>query len=218
MNYPCRVIQDLLPLYYDGVCSEETREVVTQHLSECASCRLFYQKMCEADEMVVSTPQWNRELQKASSFRSFKKKLMLKQVITTGIALVFLVFVFCSVVGILKNSIQVLPYEDTISASMANGSLIAQLQGNEASHLTVKRVELPEQGITYLFFCLSASKWDALTTSSKAYFAYTLCPAEKGAEDIDCVYYYTGDYTGLESVSTEELQQILDASVLLWRK
>ena len=47
---------------------------------------------------------------------------------------------------------------------------------------------------------------------------YVLCPAEKSADAIDRVYYYTGDYTGLESMSRDELQKVIDASVLLWSK
>ena len=39
MNYPCSVIQDLLPLYIDGVCSEESRKVIDEHLAGCAACR-----------------------------------------------------------------------------------------------------------------------------------------------------------------------------------
>ena len=33
MKYSCNMIQDLIPLYIDGVCSEESKEAVEQHLS-----------------------------------------------------------------------------------------------------------------------------------------------------------------------------------------
>ena len=39
MKTPCNVIQDLLPQYHDGVCSDETRELVEEHLRECENCR-----------------------------------------------------------------------------------------------------------------------------------------------------------------------------------
>ena len=35
----CDVIRDLLPLYHDSVCSEESRRVVEEHLETCESCR-----------------------------------------------------------------------------------------------------------------------------------------------------------------------------------
>lgn len=37
-KYNCDVIQDLLALYHDGVCSEESRTVVEEHLAECERC------------------------------------------------------------------------------------------------------------------------------------------------------------------------------------
>ncbi|MBQ9948162.1 MAG: zf-HC2 domain-containing protein [Oscillospiraceae bacterium] len=37
-KYSCAIIQDLLALYHDGVCSEDSRQAVEQHLSECEKC------------------------------------------------------------------------------------------------------------------------------------------------------------------------------------
>lgn len=38
-KYSCEIIQDLLALYHDGICSEDSRKVVEQHLTECNKCR-----------------------------------------------------------------------------------------------------------------------------------------------------------------------------------
>ena len=34
----CEIVRDLLPLYHDGVCSEESRRAVEEHLVGCAAC------------------------------------------------------------------------------------------------------------------------------------------------------------------------------------
>ena len=47
MNLACKVIEDLLPLYCDGACSEETRALIEAHLQECASCRAYLAKIQE---------------------------------------------------------------------------------------------------------------------------------------------------------------------------
>ena len=39
MNYPCDTIKDLLPLYHDDVCSDASRQIVDEHLQECAACK-----------------------------------------------------------------------------------------------------------------------------------------------------------------------------------
>lgn len=38
MKLTCDIVQDLLPLYEDGLCSETSREAIEEHLKECALC------------------------------------------------------------------------------------------------------------------------------------------------------------------------------------
>lgn len=35
----CEIIKDLLPLYYDKVCSNDSRKMVEDHLAECSNCK-----------------------------------------------------------------------------------------------------------------------------------------------------------------------------------
>lgn len=43
--YDCEIIQDLLPLYQDEVCSGVSRKVVEEHLAECDNCRNVAEKL-----------------------------------------------------------------------------------------------------------------------------------------------------------------------------
>ncbi len=45
MRIPCEIITDLLPLYIDGVCGEETKGYVKEHLETCDSCSQKYRYM-----------------------------------------------------------------------------------------------------------------------------------------------------------------------------
>ena len=38
MKLPCKVIEDMLPMYYDKVCSEESAALVEEHLKDCPKC------------------------------------------------------------------------------------------------------------------------------------------------------------------------------------
>ncbi len=38
MKLSCKVIEDMLPMYYDKVCSEESALLVEEHLKECPHC------------------------------------------------------------------------------------------------------------------------------------------------------------------------------------
>ena len=39
MKISCNIIRDLLPLYLDQVCSEESKDMIENHLTECENCR-----------------------------------------------------------------------------------------------------------------------------------------------------------------------------------
>lgn len=35
----CDIVKDILPLYYDNVCSSDSKQMVEEHLSDCDSCK-----------------------------------------------------------------------------------------------------------------------------------------------------------------------------------
>ena len=41
----CGIIQDLLPLYYDDVCTPASKELVQRHLEHCVTCRALYEEL-----------------------------------------------------------------------------------------------------------------------------------------------------------------------------
>ena len=210
MTYPCNMIQDLLPLYLDGVCSEESKKIIEQHLAECSTCKKYYAAMCEAEESTIMPPAPEEEVQKAASFRSVRKKILRKQLLIAGASFVVIAFIIFAAIGILKSSVNVVEYQDNISVSMVNGSLIGRLKGSQESYLKIIRTttETDAGEKNYLFYYVSDTQWDALTTNSQVFSEYTLCPSDKGADLIDSVYYYTGDYTGIEDMNNSELQAV----------
>lgn len=220
MNYPCNLIQDLLPLYLDGVCSEESKTVVEQHLIKCPNCRKYYSAMCESDEIIIMPPNAEREIQKATSFQSVKKTLFRKQILIAAVSIIVLAVIAFAVISVLKNSVGIVEYEDNISVSMIDGSLVGRLNGSQETYIKIIRttIEADGQEENYLFYYLSDTKWNDLTTSRQVFSEYVLCPMDKGADQIDRVYYYTGDYTGIETMGSDKLQEIINASVLLWSR
>ena len=49
----CGVVKDLLPLYVDDIVSEESREVVKEHLTTCADCKRYHEKLKEDAEAPI---------------------------------------------------------------------------------------------------------------------------------------------------------------------
>lgn len=56
----CSIIQDLLPLYVDGVVSEDTAQAVEEHLETCEACRKTAEQMKQGLEL-PSNPDLNQE-------------------------------------------------------------------------------------------------------------------------------------------------------------
>ena len=52
----CNVVRDLIPLYIDGCCSEESANIVKEHIKDCDACRKLLEEMRKpADAISVSS-------------------------------------------------------------------------------------------------------------------------------------------------------------------
>ena len=45
MRLPCEMIQDLMPLYEEGLCSAATHTAVEEHFQDCEQCRKQAEQM-----------------------------------------------------------------------------------------------------------------------------------------------------------------------------
>lgn len=61
----CEIIKDLIPLCSEGLCSEESRLAVEEHIRECESCRLLYEHIPENTED-IRLPEENSAMKKLS--------------------------------------------------------------------------------------------------------------------------------------------------------
>jgi len=86
----CEVIKDLIPLYIDGCCSEESRKIVEEHIGSCKKCQQLFDDMsaapdiipvCEAPQKLNKINDWKASvLQSVLLFISFA-------LITVGVAI-----------------------------------------------------------------------------------------------------------------------------------
>ncbi len=89
----CGVIADLLPLYIDEACSEESKKLVEVHLEECETCREALQKMKVEIELPAETGDAQDGLRRIKKL--LKKKYILFAVTAAAIAAVCVGFSFC---------------------------------------------------------------------------------------------------------------------------
>lgn len=74
MSLPCKVVEDLLPLYHDGVCSGESKNLVEEHIATCAACKDFLHSLKEemtpdrvdaAKPLNVIYKEWKKSMKKS---------------------------------------------------------------------------------------------------------------------------------------------------------
>ncbi len=83
MPVDCKVIQDLLPLYLDGVASEQSTVLVEEHLAQCAECAGLKEKM--AASAAAPKPEFENESAK-NPFRKLKKAARRTIIISVSVA------------------------------------------------------------------------------------------------------------------------------------
>lgn len=86
----CNVVKDLIPLYIDGCCSEESGRIVKEHIESCDECKKLLEDMSAPSDMnpVSEAPAALRKINywKASVLQSVLLFLSFA-VITVGVAL-----------------------------------------------------------------------------------------------------------------------------------
>jgi len=108
MKLSCEVIQDLLPLYVDEVCSEESTGLVEEHMAECENCRQTYDAMKaegKTEELVKSEEfrTWQTDsVKKVKKKWSKSKKIFLILGIILGAGLLYILIRVAMIFGIMS--------------------------------------------------------------------------------------------------------------------
>lgn len=93
-NITCEIIQDLLPLYCDGVCSEESRALIQSHICDCDRCREELRLMnlhvnFEEEKADINVAEAASKAWKKNKRKSFRTGIILAAVLAAIAAGVF---------------------------------------------------------------------------------------------------------------------------------
>ena len=100
MSVSCDIIKDLLPLYLDGVCSNDTKAVIDEHLMACENCKAELQAMQnsfplnsvgenlnEAEAVKNLSKRWKKSMK-----WSLLKGILINVLVIAALALILYVF------------------------------------------------------------------------------------------------------------------------------
>lgn len=74
MKINCEIVQDLLPLYEDGVCSASSRAAVEEHLKTCDNCRKMKEGAAAIPETEVLLESSEQDEAAADSFKKVRRR------------------------------------------------------------------------------------------------------------------------------------------------
>lgn len=104
----CEIVRDLLPLYIDDVCSEESRQLVEEHLSSCSGCKEEYELLTTG----LSIP----EEHDTSAIKRIRHRIFIEKIMI-GL-LIILILTYAAILGFLKVANSYQSMNDLLTSDM----------------------------------------------------------------------------------------------------
>ena len=129
MKLPCKVIEDMLPMYYDKVCSEESAALVEEHLKGCPHCG---QMLLDLRGDIDIPEKQVDDIKPLKMIQKSYKKMRLGWLIAMLCVLVLtpIAFLIGNQQG--KHSEQVVDYAKEDAVAYANGFMACLVDGDYA--------------------------------------------------------------------------------------
>lgn len=99
MNKQCEIVQDLLPLYVDGACSESSAAMVKEHLESCPECKTLYEKLCS------DTGEGTLKAEMVGVVAKHEKKVKKKRLLTIVASVLLTIVLIFTVINLWPASI-----------------------------------------------------------------------------------------------------------------
>lgn len=108
MKNICEIVQDLLPLYVDGCCTQGSRELVEEHLKECSACKQVFGEMtgdiptpkepeAEAEPIPAEPVPEEPEKKREKTFRKGMKKIRRRWIASLVAVIILVPFVLLGI-------------------------------------------------------------------------------------------------------------------------
>jgi len=212
----CTIIQDILPLYIDGVVSQDTKEMVDQHLQHCEKCQKEYETM----KRNLYIPAEN----KAPIIQKINKKWRKKKVIISFASIFATAIILLGAYLLIFYYERVIPYsKDLFKIEMQNDNqLVSHYYGKSyatfhGTHPSPFEIDGEKKNVSFIFYTEtiadSPSRKLVINENNERGYISNLPESEK----IDAVYYVDYDVEKTTS-GKDSWDSILERAVLIWEK
>ncbi|MCF6463795.1 anti-sigma factor family protein [Clostridium sp. Cult1] len=183
MKITCDVIEDLLPLYEEGLVSDDTRILVEEHLNTCIECKKQLEAIQNPKEIPMDT---NVEPFKRIERKLFQERI---QIIALTVVLVLIIVIICMAY---LTTPKYLPYSSDIIylTEYEDGKVIIEFDDEVTGYDINRYVARNKEGYVYHLTTWNTI-WSQYVFKNNAQ-NIILNPDE---EDVVAVYYYSTDGT-----------------------
>lgn len=223
MGITCSVIKDLIPLYVDDVLSEDSRKLVEEHLAGCSDCKDAYESLKSGVGSGVNKTNRDKEV-----IKKLRKKILTKRMIAVGIAVILVTSIFLGVYyGVFVRE-QYLSFED--SGIYVENDIVKTTRNYHCLH---DNQRIMDDGVV-AFVYLSTTVYEdnrpqGETAEIEDFSKQDITLTKDGGNNVEKIsvkkaYYVPQEFAERMSdyypsfASDEELQDIMDASILIWER
>ena len=109
----CNVIQDILPLYIDDVVSDDTKELVEEHLQNCEICqRVYHETKTDLENDMKVSVQTKESSNEANDLKNFRKFLKKRKIKTILLSIAATIVCFVAVFMFMNKHVTYISYKD----------------------------------------------------------------------------------------------------------
>lgn len=124
----CHIIQDILPLYVDGIVSEDTKKMVEEHMQECESCRREAEHM---QERIVLPDKGVFYQKEQEILQKLKRRLLNRRVFSAILGAAFVCVLLAVGYTVLMIPKEVIPFDpDKMKVEIVGEDAYLSYQGN----------------------------------------------------------------------------------------
>ena len=214
----CNIIKDILPLYVDGVVSDDTKKMVEEHLDCCEECK---------KEAEIMKQELNIPAEKEASFiKNFKKKWRNKKLIISGLSILLTGLILLGAFSFVFHYDTVVPYEKSLIRIeiQDDDMLVSHYYGVSyysiaATHPITMKIEGKEKNVIFLYYTETIAKShtrNLINGKENRDERNFIFPVDS-VKNVDAIYYADFDANEIFKKGNS-WDTLLENAVLIWEK
>lgn len=214
----CNIIKDILPLYVDGVVSDDTKEMVEEHLEHCEECKKEVGLMNQ--ELYIPAEK------EVSIIKNFKSKWRKKKFIISVVSILLTGLILFGTFAFIFHYDRVVPYEESLIKieTQDNDILVSHYYGVDyysvsATHPQTLKIDGKEKNVIFLYYtetiANSPSKRLINRKENRDERDFIFLLGNK--ENVDAIYYVESDTRKIFN-NGNDWSTLLEDAILIWRK